>query len=235
MQLDLIGQMNQDHLSATGPNSALEGRLNSFELAFRMQMAMPEAQDISSESDATRKLYGLDHPVTENFGRQCLLARRFAERGVRFIQVTHSDGDVQWDQHGNLRKGHAKNAAEVDQPIAGLLRDLKSRGLLKDTLVVWGGEFGRTPAAQGGRDGRDHNPEGFTMWLAGAGVKAGTAYGATDDYGWFATENKIHLHDFHATLLALLGLDHEKLTYRYAGRDFRLTDVGGHVVTDILG
>lgn len=234
-QLDLIGQMNQDHLSATGPNSALEGRLNSFELAFRMQMAMPEAQDISSESDATRKLYGLDHPVTENFGRQCLLARRFAERGVRFIQVTHSDGDVQWDQHGNLRKGHAKNAAEVDQPIAGLLRDLKSRGLLKDTLVVWGGEFGRTPAAQGGRDGRDHNPEGFTMWLAGAGVKAGTAYGATDDYGWFATENKIHLHDFHATLLALLGLDHEKLTYRYAGRDFRLTDVGGHVVTDILG
>ena len=234
-QLDLIGQMNQEHLSATGPNSALEGRLNSFELAFRMQMAMPEAQDISSESDATRKLYGLDHPVTENFGRQCLLARRFAERGVRFIQVTHSDGDVQWDQHGNLRKGHAKNAAEVDQPIAGLLRDLKSRGLLKDTLVVWGGEFGRTPAAQGGRDGRDHNPEGFTMWLAGAGVKAGTAYGATDDYGWFATENKIHLHDFHATLLALLGLDHEKLTYRYAGRDFRLTDVGGHVVTDILG
>ena len=234
-QLDLIGQMNQEHLSATGPNSALEGRLNSFELAFRMQMAMPEAQDISSESDATRKLYGLDHPVTENFGRQCLLARRFAERGVRFIQVTHSDGDVQWDQHGNLRKGHAKSAAEVDQPIAGLLRDLKSRGLLKDTLVVWGGEFGRTPAAQGGRDGRDHNPEGFTMWLAGAGVKAGTAYGATDDYGWFATENKIHLHDFHATLLALLGLDHEKLSYRYAGRDFRLTDVGGHVVTDILG
>lgn len=234
-QLDLIGQMNQDHLSATGPNSALEGRLNSFELAFRMQMAMPEAQDISSESDATRKLYGLDHPVTENFGRQCLLARRFAERGVRFIQVTHSDGDVQWDQHGDLRKGHAKNAAEVDQPIAGLLRDLKSRGLLKDTLVVWGGEFGRTPAAQGGRDGRDHNPEGFTMWLAGAGVKAGTAYGATDDYGWFATENKVHLHDLHATLLALLGLDHEKLTYRYAGRDFRLTDVAGHVVTDILG
>lgn len=234
-QLDLIGQMNQDHLSATGPNSALEGRLNSFELAFRMQMAMPEAQDISSESDATRKLYGIDHPVTENFGRQCLLARRFAERGVRFIQVTHSDGDVQWDQHGDLRKGHAKNAAEVDQPIAGLLRDLKSRGLLKDTLVVWGGEFGRTPAAQGGRDGRDHNPEGFTMWLAGAGVKAGTAYGATDDYGWFATENKVHLHDLHATLLALLGLDHEKLTYRYAGRDFRLTDVAGHVVTDIFG
>lgn len=234
-QLDLIGQMNQDHLSATGPNSALEGRLNSFELAFRMQMAMPEAQDISSESDATRKLYGIDHPVTENFGRQCLLARRFAERGVRFIQVTHSDGDVQWDQHGDLRKGHAKNAAEVDQPIAGLLRDLKSRGLLKDTLVVWGGEFGRTPAAQGGRDGRDHNPEGFTMWLAGAGVKAGTAYGSTDDYGWFATENKVHLHDLHATLLALLGLDHEKLTYRYAGRDFRLTDVAGHVVTDIFG
>ncbi len=233
-QIDLLGQMNRDHLRQTGPNLALEGRLSSFELAFRMQMAMPEAQDISSETEATRKLYGLDDKVTENFGRQCLLARRFAERGVRFIQVTHSDGDVQWDQHGNLRKGHTKNAAEVDRPIAGLLKDLKSRGLLEDTLVVWGGEFGRTPAAQGGRDGRDHNPEGFTMWLAGAGVKAGTAYGATDDYGWFATENKLHIHDLHATILALLGLDHEKLTYRYAGRDFRLTDVSGHVATDIF-
>jgi uncharacterized protein (DUF1501 family) len=162
------------------------------------------------------------------------MARRFAERGVRFIQVSHSDADVQWDQHGNLRKGHAKNAAEVDRPIAGLLKDLKARGLLQDTLVLWGGEFGRTPAAQGGRDGRDHNPEGFTMWLAGGGVKPGTAYGATDDYGWFAAENKIHIHDLHATLLALLGMDHEHLTYRHAGRDFRLTDVHGHVVTDIF-
>jgi len=233
-QIQLIGEMNRDHLDQTGSNPALEGRLNSFELAFRMQMAMPEAQDLSQETVATRNLYGIDDPVTENFGRQCLLARRFAERGVRFIQVTHSDGEVQWDQHGNLRKGHAKNAAEVDKPIAGLLKDLKSRGLLQDTLVIWGGEFGRTPAAEGGRDGRDHNPEGFTMWMAGAGVKAGTAYGATDDYGWFATENKIHLHDLHATILALLGLDHEQLTYRHAGRDFRLTDVAGRVVSDIF-
>jgi hypothetical protein len=233
-QLDLLAAMNRDHLLQTGPNAALEGRLNSFELAFRMQMAMPEAQDISRESEATKKLYGLDDKVTENFGRQCLMARRFAERGVRFIQVSHSDADVQWDQHGNLRKGHAKNAAEVDRPIAGLLKDLKARGLLQDTLVLWGGEFGRTPAAQGGRDGRDHNPEGFTMWLAGGGVKPGTAYGATDDYGWFAAENKIHIHDLHATLLALLGMDHEHLTYRHAGRDFRLTDVHGHVVTDIF-
>jgi hypothetical protein len=233
-QLDLLAAMNRDHLAQTGPNQALEGRLNSFELAFRMQMAMPEAQDISRESEATKKLYGLDDKVTENFGRQCLMARRFAERGVRFIQVTHSDGDVQWDQHGNLRKGHTKNAAEVDRPIAGLLKDLKARGLLQDTLVLWGGEFGRTPAAQGGRDGRDHNPEGFTMWMAGGGVKPGIAYGATDDYGWFAAENKIHIHDLHATLLALLGMDHEHLTYRHAGRDFRLTDVHGHVVKDIF-
>ncbi|KAF0180401.1 MAG: hypothetical protein FD161_831 [Limisphaerales bacterium] len=234
-QLDLLAAMNRDHLAQTGPNQALEGRLNSFELAFRMQMAMPEAQEISRESEATKKLYGLDDKVTENFGRQCLMARRFAERGVRFIQVTHSDGDVQWDQHGNLRKGHTKNAAEVDRPIAGLLKDLKARGLLQDTLVLWGGEFGRTPAAQGGRDGRDHNPEGFTMWMAGGGVKPGLAYGATDDYGWFAAENKIHIHDLHATLLALLGMDHEHLTYRHAGRDFRLTDVQGHVVKDIFG
>ena len=233
-QLDLLAAMNRDHLAQTGPNQALEGRLNSFELAFRMQMAMPEAQDLSRETEATKHLYGLDDKVTENFGRQCLMARRFAERGVRFIQVTHSDGDVQWDQHGNLRKGHTKNAAEVDRPIAGLLKDLKARGLLQDTLVLWGGEFGRTPAAQGGRDGRDHNPEGFTMWMAGGGVKPGIAYGATDDYGWFAAENKIHIHDLHATLLALLGMDHEHLTYRHAGRDFRLTDVEGHVVKDIF-
>ena len=234
VQLSLLARMNRDHMQQSGPSLALEGRINSFELAFRMQLAMPEALDIANETNATRKLYGLDNKVTENFGRQCLMARRFAERGVRFIQVTHSDGDVQWDQHGDLRKGHTKNAAEVDRPIAGLLKDLKARGLLKDTLVVWGGEFGRTPAAQGGRDGRDHNPEGFTMWLAGGGVKPGTAYGATDDYGWFAAENKVHIHDLHATILALLGLDHERLTYRHAGRDFRLTDVAGHVVHEII-
>ena len=234
-QLDLLSAMNREHLRQVGSHPALEGRLNSFELAFRMQMAMPEAQDFTGESEITRRLYGLDDKTTANFGRQCLMARRFAERGVRFIQVTHSDGEVQWDQHGDLRKGHAKNAAEVDKPIAGLLKDLKARGLLDDTLVLWGGEFGRTPTAQGGRDGRDHNPEGFTMWMAGAGVKAGTAYGATDDYGWYATENKMHIHDLHATILALLGLDHEKLTCRFAGRDFRLTDVSGTVATGVFG
>ena len=154
------------------------------------------------------------------------MARRFAERGVRFVQVTHS---YKWDQHGNLKSGHADNALEVDQPIAGLLADLKGRGLLDDTLVLWGGEFGRTPVAQGG-DGRDHNPQGFTMWLAGGGVKAGLRYGSTDDYGYYAVENKVHLHDLHATILHLLGLDHTRLTYRYAGRDFRLTDVHGEVV-----
>ena len=232
-QLDMLAEMNRRHLDIAGPDLALEGRIQSFELAFRMQTAMPEAQDIGRESEATKKLYGLDNAVTANFGRQCLMARRFLERGVRFVQVTHSDGDVQWDQHSNLFKGHTKNAAEVDKPIAGLLRDLKSRGMLDDTLVIWGGEFGRTPTAQD-KDGRDHNPEGFTMWLAGGGVKGGFAYGATDDYGYFAVDNKVHIHDFHATILALLGVNHEKLTYKYAGRDFRLTDVEGRVVSELF-
>ena len=177
--------------------------------------------------------YGIDDPVTEDFGRQCLMARRFLERGVRFVQVTHSDSEVQWDQHANLYQGHIKNAAEVDKPIAGFLTDLKSRGLLKDTLVLWGGEFGRTPTAQG-KNGRDHNPHGFTMWMAGGGVKGGYAYGATDEYGYYAVENKMHVHDLHATILHLLGLDHTRLTYRYSGRDFRLTDVEGVVAEDIL-
>jgi len=232
-QLDLLSELNRGDLQETGPHAALEARINSFELAFRMQSDMPEAEDLSQESEATHRLYGLDDPVTENFGRQCLLARRFAERGVRFIQVTHSDAFVQWDQHGDLLKGHSKNAKEVDQPIAGLLSDLKSRGLLEDTLVLWGGEFGRTPVAQG-TNGRDHNPDGFTMWLAGGGVQAGMKYGATDEYGYYAIENKLHIHDLHATLLHLLGLDHLQLTYRYAGRDFRLTDVAGHVAHGIL-
>jgi len=232
-QLDFLAKVNREHLELSGPDLALEGRINSFELAYRMQSAMPEAQDVSSETEATKQLYGMDQPVTANFGRQCLMARRFLERGVRFVQVTHSDGEVQWDQHGNLYKGHTKNAAEVDKPIAGFLQDLKSRGLLDDTLVLWGGEFGRTPTAQGG-DGRDHNPHGFTMWMAGAGVKPGLAYGSTDDYGYFAQDDKIHIHDLHATMLHLLGLNHEKLTYQYAGRDFRLTDVEGHIVKEII-
>ncbi|MDM4017674.1 DUF1501 domain-containing protein [Roseiconus lacunae] len=232
-QLDLISAMNQDHLRQVGPNASLEGRLRSFELAYRMQTEVPEIQDLTSETQTTRQLYGLDDPVTADFGHQCLLARRFAERGVRFIQVTHSDSEVQWDQHGNLYQGHSKNAAEVDKPIAGLLADLKARGLLDDTLVLWGGEFGRTPTAQG-NNGRDHNPHGFTMWMAGGGVKGGFAYGATDDYGYYAAENKMHVHDLHATLLHLMGIDHERLTYRHAGRDFRLTDVAGHVAHNIL-
>ncbi len=232
-QLDLLQGMNRDFQEQTGNPSALDGQLANFELAFRMQAAMPEVQQLDHETPATRKLYGIDDPVTEDFGRQCLMARRFLERGVRFVQVSHSDSHVQWDQHGNLYQGHTKNAAEVDKPIAGFLTDLKSRGLLEDTLVLWGGEFGRTPTAQG-TNGRDHNPHGFTMWLAGGGTKGGYAYGATDDYGYYATENKMHVHDLHATLLHLLGLDHERLTYHYAGRDFRLTDVEGVVAEDIL-
>jgi hypothetical protein len=234
-QLELLAEANRDHLERSGPDLALEGRLDSFELAFRMQRAMPEVEDLSKETENTKRLYGLNDPITANFGQQCLLARRFAERGVRFVQVTHSDAFVQWDQHGDLRKGHAKNAKEVDLPIAGLLKDLKSRGMLDDTLVMWGGEFGRTPTVEGGgNDGRDHNPEGFTIWLAGGGVKRGFRYGATDDYGWFAEKDEVHIHDLHATIMHLLGMDHERLTFRHAGRDFRLTDVAGKVVKDIL-
>jgi hypothetical protein len=232
-QLDLIAAMNRDHASTVGNNAALEGRINAFELAFRMQRAMPDVQNLADETAATQRMYGIDNPITEDFGRQCLLARRFLERGVRFVQVTHSDSEVQWDQHSNLYKGHAKNALEVDKPIAGFLADLKSHGLLKDTLVLWGGEFGRTPTAQG-KNGRDHNPHGFTMWMAGGGVKSGYAYGATDEYGYYAIENKMHVHDLHATILHLMGINHERLTYRYAGRDFRLTDVAGVVAKDIL-
>ena len=233
MQLDRLAAMNHEHQTQAGPEASLDARIASFELAFRMQNEIPKIEDFSNETEATLKLYGLDNPVTADFGRQCLMARRFAEAGVRFIQVTHSDTKVQWDQHSNLKEGHEKNAREVDLPIAGLLTDLKARGLLEDTLVWWGGEFGRTPVAQG-KNGRDHNPEGFTMWLAGGGVKAGFRYGATDEYGYYALENKLHIHDVHATILALLGLDHERLTYRYAGRDFRLTDVHGHVAKDIF-
>jgi hypothetical protein len=233
MQLDLVGEFNHAYSQVAGHQDALESRISSFELAYRMQSTLPELQDISGETEATRKLYGLDDPVTANFGRQCLMARRFCERGVRFVQVTHSDAFVQWDQHGDLLKGHSKNAAEVDKPIAGLLKDLRSRGLLEDTLVLWGGEFGRTPVAQG-TNGRDHNPHGFTMWMAGGGTKGGYAHGATDDYGYYAQEDKVHINDLHATLLHLLGLNHEKLTYRYAGRDFRLTDIAGHVVKEVM-
>jgi Protein of unknown function (DUF1501) len=229
-EIDYSQVLNRQQLAMTGPDRALEGRIESFELAFRMQAEAPDLQDLSKESEATKKLYGLDNPITEDFGRQCLMARRFSEKGVRFVQVSHT---YKWDQHEHLKRDHAQNAAEVDKPIAGLLADLKSRGLLEDTLVLWGGEFGRTPTAQGS-DGRDHNPEAFTMWMAGGGVKPGLSYGATDDYGYYSVENKVHFHDLHATILHLLGLDHLKLTYKYAGRDFRLTDVHGHVVQDLL-
>ncbi|MGB7328301.1 MAG: DUF1501 domain-containing protein [Rubripirellula sp.] len=235
MQLDMTQSLNANFRETTGPNAQLDARIKSFELAFRMQTEMPTALDLADETQATHSMYGIDDPGTADFGRQCLMARRFAERGVRFVQVTHSNTDVQWDQHGNLRKGHSQNAKEVDKPIAGLLRDLKARGLLKDTLVLWGGEFGRTPTCQGtGHDGRDHNPEGFTMWLAGGGVKTGIQYGSTDEFGFYATENRVHIHDLHATILYLLGLDHLQLTHQHAGRDFRLTDVAGHVVKDII-
>lgn len=230
MEIDYSQALNRKQLESTGPDRALEGRIESFELAFRMQTEAPDLQDLSNETEATRKLYGLDNPITEDFGRQCLMARRFSEKGVRFVQVSHT---YKWDQHENLKRDHSQNAAEVDKPIAGLLKDLKSRGLLEDTLVIWGGEFGRTPTAQGS-DGRDHNPEAFTMWMAGGGVKPGLSYGATDDYGYYSVVNKVHFHDLHATILHLLGMDHLRLTYRYAGRDFRLTDVHGNVVKDIL-
>jgi hypothetical protein len=230
MQLDLIQELNREHFEHAEVDPALEGRIASFELAFRMQAAAPEVQDISGESPATLKLYGLDDPATRDFGRQCLMARRFAERGVRFVQASHS---YKWDQHSTLKKDVARNALEVDRPIAGLLTDLKARGLLEDTLVLWGGEFGRTSTSQGD-DGRDHNPHGYTMWLAGGGTKAGYCHGRTDDYGYYAVDNKVHVHDLHATMLHLMGIDHKRLTYRYAGRDFRLTDVYGEVVTDLI-
>jgi hypothetical protein len=231
--LDRLQAVNQHHLAEQEEARTLEARIASFELAYRMQGELPRVEDLAGESEATQRLYGLDNPVTANFGRMCLMARRFAEAGVRFIQVTHSDSNVQWDQHSDLKNGHEKNAREVDWPIAGLLRDLKARGLLEDTLVWWGGEFGRTPVVEG-KNGRDHNPEGFTMWLAGGGTKGGLRYGTTDDYGYYAAEDRVHIHDLHATILHLLGLDHERLTYRYAGRDFRLTDVAGEVVTGLL-
>ena len=229
-QLALLGEMNAGHERRSGGDPQVEGAIRAFDLAYRMQRVAPEAMDLSRESAATQALYGIGEKETENFGRQCLLARRLAEAGVRYVQV--STGNV-WDQHGGLRKGHEKNCLATDRPIAGLLADLKLRGLLDDTLVVWGGEFGRTPIVQGA-DGRDHNPQGFTMWMAGGGTRGGLAYGNTDEYGYYAVEDRVHMHDLHATVLHALGLDHERLTYKHAGRDFRLTDVAGRVVTDLF-
>lgn len=230
-QLGLLQAMNERHLKQVQVDQEIEGVINSYELAFRMQSEVPALMDLSSETKETQALYGINEKSTENFGRQCLMARRFAEAGVRYIEVAL--GNNRWDQHSGLKSGHERNSRMVDQPIAGLLADLKQRGLLEDTLVVWGGEFGRTPIAQG-KDGRDHNPQGYSMWLAGAGVKRGHVHGATDEYGYYAARDKVHIHDLHATLLYLMGMDHKKLTYRYAGRDFRLTDVYGEVVHEII-
>jgi uncharacterized protein (DUF1501 family) len=229
-QLSFLQQLNRDHLARAGRDEQIAGAIESFELAYRMQAAAPAVLDLSGESLATQQLYGIDEKETENFGRQCLLARRLVEAGVRYIEL--STGNV-WDQHGGLKDGHERNARATDRPIAGLLTDLESRGLLEDTLVVWGGEFGRTPIVQGS-NGRDHNPQGFTVWLAGGGVKAGVSHGETDEFGYYALIDRVHMHDLHATMLHVLGIDHEQLTYRYAGRDFRLTDVYGRVVSEIL-
>ncbi|MCR9197756.1 MAG: DUF1501 domain-containing protein [Planctomycetaceae bacterium] len=228
-QLNLLQRINQRHLASSQDNR-IDAVIRSYEMAFRMQRIAPELMDVSRETSATQQLYGMDQQPTADFGHRCLLARRFCEAGVRYVQVSTP---YVWDQHSGLVKGHTKNALAVDRPIAGLLTDLKQRGLLDDTLIVWGTEFGRTPVAQG-TNGRDHNPAGFTIWLSGAGVKRGYSHGATDDFGYFAQQEKVHMHDLHATILHLLGVDHEQLTYRYAGRDFRLTDVYGTVVQDIL-
>ncbi len=237
-ELDLLKRLNQRHAATRPHDSRLESRIESFELAFRMQSEAPAAFRLDTESAATQSLYGIDQPESAIFGRQCLMARRLVERGVRMVQVYHTQTSKRsscqlWDQHGGLREELPNNCRATDQPIAGLLSDLKARGLLEDTLVIWGGEFGRTPTAEG-NNGREHHPFGFTMWLAGGGVKGGYVHGKTDDFGWHAVENKVHVHDLHATILHLLGLDHTRLTYRYAGRDYRLTDVHGEVVQEIL-
>jgi hypothetical protein len=229
LQLDYVQEMNRAALDHDQVNPGIEGVIESYELAFRMQGELPKLMDITKETKATQQLYGIGEQATDNFGRKCLLARRFVEAGVRFVEL----GFGGWDQHRQLKQLHGQNALATDKPIAGLLADLKSRGLLKDTLIIWGGEFGRTPFAQNS-DGRDHNNKGYTIWMAGGGVKGGFSHGSTDDYGYEAVENKVHIHDWHATLLHLLGLDHEKLTYRYAGREMRLTDVKGNVVKEIV-
>jgi hypothetical protein len=229
-QLDLVHRLNERHRHDREEDSRLGARIESFELAFRMQMQAPAAFDIGAEPESVRRLYGLDRPNTESFGRQCLIARRLVERGVRFVQL-HTVSN--WDHHTGIRTELPTCCAGIDRPVAGLLKDLKARGLLEDTLVIWGGEFGRSPVAQKG-DGRDHHPYGFTMWLAGGGIKGGIVHGATDEFGWYAVEDKVHVHDLHATVLHLMGINHERLTYRYGGRDYRLTDVHGRIVEAII-
>lgn len=235
-KLEFLHEMDGDLEARLTHAEAIESAIQNYELAYRMQMEVPEVTDISGESDATKKLYGIDAPYknTRQYGAQCLMARRLVERGVRFVELTINPGNGdRWDQHSKLVDGHQKNAMAVDQPIAGLIKDLKSRGLLESTLLVFSGEFGRTPFAQG-TNGRDHNPQGFSLWMAGGGIKGGTIYGATDEYGYRVVENKLTVHDLHANMLHLLGIDHTRLTFRYSGRDIRLTDVHGEIVPEIL-
>jgi hypothetical protein len=239
-KLGLLRTLNKGVLDRFGGISEVEATISNYELAFRMQSEVPDLLDLEKETPATRAMYGLDSSDTEEFGKQCLLARRMVERGVRFVELLPParKGIDRWDQHSGLVKGHRINALAVDKPIAALLKDLKGRGLLDETIVLFGGEFGRTPCAQGDVDskdvGRDHNPFGFTMWMAGGGFKPATIYGATDDFGYYAVQDKVHVHDLHATILHLLGLDHKRLTYRFSGRDMRLTDVAGELVQGIL-
>jgi uncharacterized protein (DUF1501 family) len=235
-KLALMRKLDKGLLQRQGALDQLESSIMNAELAFRMQSAVPELMDTTGESEAVKKMYGFDAPMpqTRIFAQQCLQARRLVERGVRFVELTcpNSGGD-RWDQHTKLTEGHENNSRAVDQPIAGLLKDLKATGLWDSTLVVWAGEFGRTPFAQG-KDGRDHNPFGFTIWMAGGGIRGGTIHGATDDYGYKAVDKPLKIHDMHATMLHLLGMDHTKLTFRYSGRDIRLTDVHGEIIREIL-
>ena len=234
--LDYAGKLNRQHMAGYPADNALEARIQSFELAYRMQSAAPEALDISQEKESTKKLYGIEggNPG-EYFGSQCLMARRLVERGVRFVQLYSGGGhgDNNWDAHGNIVGNHDKHCAATDQPIAGLLQDLEQRGLLDETLVIWGGEFGRTPQKQGG-NGRDHHPFGFTMWMAGGGIKGGSNHGETDEIGYHASVDRTSVHDIHATILHLMGINHKQLTYHFSGRDFRLTDVAGKVLDKII-
>jgi len=235
-QLDLLAKLNHHRSEQDPVESEMSARIESFELAYRMQMAAPEALDIGKETEATQQLYGLDNKKCSHFGKQCLMARRLIERGVRFVQIYSGgeENEKSWDGHTNIVANHGGFAAETDLPIAGLLTDLQSRGLLDSTLVIWGGEFGRLPIVQKGGTGRDHNPHAFTTWMAGGGVKGGTLYGQTDDIGHKAIIDRVSVNDLHATTLHLLGIDHKRLTYRYSGRDFRLTDVAGRVVSEIV-
>jgi hypothetical protein len=235
-RLELLRELHAEQRKRNPGDAELEAVAQSYELAWRIQNSAPDALDLSKESKSTLEKYGVGEKPTDTFGRQCLMARRMCEAGVRFVQVTYGDNTANpaWDQHSNLAK-HADHAKAVDKPIAGLLDDLKSRGLLEDTLVWWGGEFGRTPYAEKNGTGRDHNPGGFTAWLAGGGVKPGFSFGATDEFGHIAVQNRVHMHDLHATILHLLGIDHERLTFRYSGRNFRLTDVHGRVVREVIG